>query len=125
MTSKKHKKIYTTLNCIGQFQMFASTITECVSIFAFAPLISISIRVTSSVIGLKIFAITKKCKSIIKTKKKKHDEIVLLTKSKFNSIEVLISIGTCDSVISQDEFILTNNALKNITKLKKKSKIKD
>ena len=108
--------------------MFASTITECVSIFAFAPLISISIRVTSSVIGLKIFAITattKKCKSIIKTKKKKHDEIVLLTKSKFNSIEVLISIGTCDSVISQDEFILTNNALKNITKLKKKSKIKD
>ena len=33
----------------------------------------------------------KKYKSIIEKKKKKHDKIVLLAKSKFNSIEVLIS----------------------------------
>ena len=48
----------------------------------------------SSAIGLKICAKTggiKKYKSMIK--KKKHDKIVFLTKSKLNSIEVLISKG--------------------------------
>ena len=71
----------------------------------------------SSARGLKICAITaaiKKYKSIIK--KNKHDKIVLLAKSKLNSIEVLISKALIDSVISQDEFVLVNNVLKNITK---------
>ena len=42
----------------------------------------------------------KKYKSIIKKKKKKHDKILLLAKSKLNSIEVLISKVLIDSVIS-------------------------
>ena len=49
----------------------------------------------SSAIGLKNYAITaaiKKYKSMLKKKKNKHDKIVLLGKSKLNSIEVLISI---------------------------------
>ena len=49
---------------------------------------------TSSAIGLKICVIAagnKKYKSIIKKKKKKHDKIVLLAKSKLNTIEVLMS----------------------------------
>ena len=44
-----------------------------------------SMGITSSAIGLKICAITagiKKYKSIIKEKKKKHDKMVLLAKSK-------------------------------------------
>ena len=57
-------------------------------------------------------------KSIIKKKRKKHDKIVLLAKSKLNSIEVLISKALIDSVISHDEFVLINDVLKdyNITK---------
>ena len=54
----------------------------------------ILIGITSSEIGLEICAITagiKKYKPIVKKKKKKHDEIVFLAKSKLNSIEVLIS----------------------------------
>ena len=65
-----------------------STITGCVSISAFAALVGISIGITSSATGLKICAITagiQKYKSIIKKKKKKHDEIVLLAKSKLNN----------------------------------------
>ena len=57
-------------------------------------MLGIPIGITSSAIGLKICAIAagiKKYKSIIKKKKKKHDKIVLLAKSKLNSIEVLIS----------------------------------
>ena len=74
LMSIKHKKICTTLNYIEHFLLLASTITGCVSISAFASLIGITIGTTSSVIGLKICAITagiKKYKSIIKKKKKK------------------------------------------------------
>ena len=54
--------------------------------------LGIIIRVTSFAIRLKICAIAagiKKYKSIINKKKKtKHDKIVLLVKSKLNSMEV-------------------------------------
>ena len=45
----------------------------------------------------------KKYKSIITKKKKKHDKIVFLSKSKLNSIEVLISKLLIDSNIIHDE----------------------
>ena len=54
-------------------------------ISAFASLLGIPIEVTSFAIGLKICAITtriKKHKLIIKKNKKKHEKMVLLTKSK-------------------------------------------
>ena len=51
-------------------------------------------------------------KSRIKKKKKKHDKIVLLTKSKFNSIEVLIFKALINSNIGHDELFLINNVLK-------------
>ena len=55
-------------------------------------------------------------KPIIKKKKKNHNKIVLLAKSKLNSIEVLISKALIDSVIGHDEFVLINNVVKNMTK---------
>ena len=61
--------------------ILASTVTGCVSISAFASLVCISVDITCSVVGLKICAITagiKKYNSIIKEKKNKHDEKVLL-----------------------------------------------
>ena len=80
-------------------------------------MLGIPIGITSYAVGLKICAIAagiKKYKSIIKKKKKKHDKIVLLAKSKLNSIEVLISKALIDSVISHDEFVFINNVLKRI-----------
>ena len=75
----------------------------------------VPIGITHSRIGLKIFPITarvEKYESIIKKKKKKCGKIVLLAKSKLNSIEVLISKSLIDSVINRDEFVLTNAFLK-------------
>ena len=54
----------------------------------------------------------KKYKSVITKKKKKHDKIVLLTKSRLNNIEVLISKALIDSNISHDEFVLMSNVPK-------------
>ena len=69
----------------------------------------------TSAIRLKICAIiagVKKYKSIIKKKKDNHDKIVFLVKSKLNKIEVFISKALIDSNISDDEFVLINNVLK-------------
>ena len=45
-------------------------------------------------------------------KKKKHDKIVFLAKSKLNKIEVLSSKALIDSVTSHDEFVLINSVQK-------------
>ena len=100
----------------------------CISISVFASLVGISIGITISAIRLKICAITavvKKYKSIIKKKKKKHNEQVLLTKLKLNSIEGLISKTLINSRITRDEFVLINNQLKECNNMNEEKKIKD
>ena len=62
------------------------------------------------------------CKSIIKKKKKKHDKIILLAKSKLNSIEVLISKNLIDSNIRHEKFVLIENVLKEFYDMKEKIK---
>ena len=50
-----------------------------------------------------------KYKLIIKIEKTKHDRVVLLTKTKLSTLEVLISIALSDSHDRQDGFALVNN----------------
>ena len=71
-------------------------------------MLDIYIAITSFVLRLKI----ESYKLIIKKKKKKLDKIVLLAKSKLNSIEVLVFKVLIDLVISHDEFVLINNVQK-------------
>ena len=83
--SKKYKKICATLNCSEHFLILASTTARQVSISGFAFLVGIP----EGIIVLIIYTITagiKNYNSII-NKKKKHYKIVLLEKSKLNSIE--------------------------------------
>ena len=49
--------------------------------------------------------IIKKLLSITRNKKKKHDKILMLAKSKLNSIETLISQALIDMEISHEEFV--------------------
>ena len=122
--TRKHKKFCTYLNHIEHFLILASTITGCIWISAFASLLGISTGITSSAIGLKICAIvagTKNFNSMIKRKKKKHDKIVFLEKSKLNTIEVFFSKALMDPIIILDEFVLINNSLKENEKMKEKT----
>ena len=48
--------------------------------------------------------IIKKLLSITRSKKKKHDKILMLAKSKLNSIETLVSQALIDMQISNEEF---------------------
>ena len=62
----------------------------------------------------------KKCKSIIK-KKKKHNKIVLLAKSKLNRIEVLTYKTLIDLNISHGEFVLIKNVFKEYNEMKEET----
>ena len=125
LMSRKYKKVCATLNYIKHFLFLASTITGCISISAFASSLGVPVGITSSAMGFKICAITagiKKCKSIIKKKKKKHDKIVLLAKSKLNNTEVIISKTLINSNISHDEFVLINIFPKEYDNMKEQIK---
>ena len=76
----------------------------CVYISAFVSLFCFSVSIASSTTAIKIIAVIavgfKKYNSIIRKKKKKHDKIVLLAKTKLNTTEPLISKALIDSNIS-------------------------
>ena len=119
---KKHKKVFKVLNYIEHSLVIISAITGRASISAFASLVGILIGITTLVIGLKICVIVariKNCKSRNRKNKSNHDKIVLLAKSKLNSIEVLIYK---DSNIIHDEFVLINNLLKEFYDMKEEIK---
>ena len=105
--NEKYKKICKYLNHVEHLLILVSTITGCLSISAFTSLVCVPVGIMSSVVVIKIFAMTagiKTYKSIIK-KKKNYDKIVLLEKDNLNTIEVLISKSLIDSYISHDEFV--------------------
>ena len=105
--SKKYKKVCKFLNCIEHLLLTVSTVPGCISISPFASLIGIPIGITGSALGLKICVInagTKKYKAVIKKNGKKQDKIVLLAKSKLNSVDVLFSENLINTNISHDEF---------------------
>ena len=69
MRSRERKKVCATLNYIDLFLILTSTITGCISIYAFASWLGIPVGSKSSAIGLKIFEVTaviKKYKPMIK-----------------------------------------------------------
>ena len=95
LMSEKYKKTCKYLNYIEHLHILALTVTSCVWISAF-------VGITSSAVGIEIFAISagiKKYKSITKKKKKKHDYRVLLGINKLNTIKFLISKGLIGSYI--------------------------
>ena len=111
LISKTHKKICKILDYIKHLLILACTVTGCVSISGFASLVCIPVGVASFVITIKtsiITALIKKYKSIIKIKKK-NNEILLLAKTKLNTVEALISKALIDLNIHQYKFVLVNN----------------
>ena len=125
--SWNYTKVFTVLSYNEHFIILTSTITGCVLISDFSSLLGIPIRVTSFAAESKICSIaagTKMYNSIVKKMKKKHDTIVFLGKSKLSRIEDLISTALSYSNITQDEFLLINNVLKEYDNMKKIKNLK-
>ena len=86
--SEIYKKTQKYLN-VEQLLILASAITGCVSISSFSTLGHVPVFITTSAIWIKICVIAagiKNYKSIIKNKKKNHDNIVFLGKNKLKEM---------------------------------------
>ena len=106
--SKKLNKYVTTFDYIDKILIVLSATTRGVSIISFRSFVRAPVGIASASFTL-IFSLTtgivKKLLNRTRNKKKKHDKILMLAKSKFNSIETLISQALTDMGISHEEFV--------------------
>ena len=59
---------------------------------------------------------------MIKKKKKKHDKLVFLARTKLNDTEVLIFRALVDSYVSHNEFVFVNNFSKKYDDMQETTK---
>ena len=110
--SKKLNKYVTIFDYIEKILIVLSATTGGILTISFTNLIETSVGIASARFTL-IFSLTtgiieKLLNTTIK-KKKKHDQILVLAKSKYSSIEALISQALNDINISHKEFITILN----------------
>ena len=105
--SKKISKYVAVFDYIDQALIVLSATSSGVSIISFTSIIGAPVGIASASFTL-IFSLTtgivKKLLSTTRNKKKKHDKIFMLAKSKLNSIETSISQALIDMEISHEEF---------------------
>ena len=106
--SKKLSTYVTIFDYIDKILIVLGATSIGVSIISFTSIIGVPAGTASAPFAL-IFSITagiiKKLLSTTIKKKKKHDQILMLAKSKYNSIKALISQALIDIDVSHEEFI--------------------
>ena len=126
--SKKLNKYVTIFDYIDQILIVLGVPSSGVSIISFVSTIGVPAGIASASFTL-IFSITagiiKKLLSTTIKKKKKHDQILMLAKSKYNSIEVLILQALNDININHEEFITILKEKDRYEKIKENIKDKN
>ena len=126
--SKKLSKYVTIFDYIDKILIILSATTGGISIISFTTTIGAPVGIASASFTL-IFSLTtgiiKKLLSTTIKKKKKHDQILMLAKSKYNSIEALISQALNDIDISHEEFITILKEKDRYEKMKENIKEKN
>ena len=106
--SKKLSKYVAVFDYIDQALIVLSTTSGGVSIILFTSIVGAPVGIASVSLTLIFYLTTEMVKTLLnitRKKKKKHDKILMLAKSKLNSIETLISQALIDMEISHEEFI--------------------
>ena len=119
--SKKLSKYITAFDYLEKIINVLSATTGGVSIISFTSIFGAPVGIASASFTLIITLTTgilKKLLNITRNKKKKHDKILMLAKTKLNSIETLISQASIDMVISHEEFITILNEKDKYEKMK-------
>ena len=106
--SKKLSKYVAAFDYIDKTLIVLSATAGGVSIFPLTNVVGAPVWIASASFTL-IFSLTtgivKKLLSVTRNKKRKHDKILILAKSKLNNIEALISQALIDMEISHEKFI--------------------
>ena len=107
-SSKKLSKYVTAFDYVDNVLIVLGATRGGVSIILFTSVVGAPVGISSASFIL-IFSLTtgiiKKLLSIARNKKKKHDKILMLPRSKLNSIETLIPQALIDMGKSHEEFI--------------------
>ena len=105
---KKLSKYVAAFDYVDKVLIVVSATSGGVSICSFTSVVGAPVGIARARFTL-IFSLTtgivRKLQSITRNKKKKHDKILLLAKSKLNSIETLVSQALTEMEISHEEFV--------------------
>ena len=117
LMSKRLSKYIASFDYFDKSLIVLSVTTGSISIASFATVIGAPVGIMSANCSLAFSIITAFVKKFLKTtrnKKKKHNKIVMLAKSKLNSIESKISKALINNEISHEDFMAIINEEKNI-----------
>ena len=121
----RNEKCIASFGYMKKALIVSSATIGCVSIISFACVIGALAGKASASFTIAFSLTTgiiKKLQSIATNKKKKTYEILVLAKSKLNSMETLISEALTDIEISHEEFITTLNEKNKYEKNERKFK---
>ena len=120
--SKRLSKYIASFDYFDKSLIVLSVATGSISIASFATVIGAPAGIIGASCGFT-FSVTsgfvKKFLKTIRNKKKKHNKIVMLARSKLNSIESKISEALINNRISHEDFMTIINEKKNIENWKK------
>ena len=119
--SKKLSKYISFFDYFDKSLIVLSVTSGSISVASFATVIGIPIEIASASLVLTFSLCTGLVKKLLKptrNKKKKHNKIVILARSKLNSIESKISETLINNQISHEDFMAIINEETNYRELK-------
>ena len=119
--SKRLSKYIAFFDYFDKSLIVLSVATSSISIASFATVIGAPVRMMSASCSLSFSITTGFVKKFLKTtknKKKKHNKIVMLARSKLNSLESKISEVLINNEISHEDFMTILNEEKKYRELK-------
>ena len=119
--SRKLSKYISFFNYFGKSLTVLSVTSGGVFIASFATGIGVPIGITSAILSLAFLLCTGLVKQLLKATrntKKKHKKIVMLTRSKLNSIQSKISEALINNQVSHEDFTTIINEGRNYRELK-------
>ena len=107
---------------LSKYISFLSVTRGSISIASFATVIGIPVGIASASLSLAFSlcaGLVKKLLKATRNKKKKHNKIVMLARSKLSSIESKISEALINNQICHEDFMTIINEERNYRELKK------
>ena len=121
LISKRHSKYIASFEYFDKSLIALSVTIGSISVASFANVIGGPVWIVSASLSLAFSISTGIIKKLLKTtrnKKKKHNNIVMLARSKLNSIENKISQALINNEVSYEDFMIFINKEKKYRKLK-------
>ena len=121
--SRRLSEYITSLDYFDKSLIVFSVTTGSISVASFATIIGAPVGIVRASFSLTFsmfIGVVKKLLITTRNKKKKHNKIVMLARSKLSSIESEISETLINSEISHKDFMTIINEEKKISRIKRK-----